>query len=1023
MLSSTKSTVIFRVSSVMRELQANKLFSFGLVCLVSIAVLLASCSSSEPPPTATSRPLSGQPAPTVTSDSTSVPPSVETAPASPDATPGATPQTGDAPATATAAVTNVEPSDTVGPLEPALILQDPAPANRAEALEALVDFAVRAKSSNLTILELFSGGFAVPLLSDGVNVDSASFQQLLKSWDALMPIRERTLAAIDLLDEQESASSSQRNSSRDLASVLPGAFESVRTSAASFFGWVGGSGERSRTRILAVADTMSEPARTQLFTEWRSSYADQTRGIQDAGTFFTKLREGELDSTASQLHTQLLDVSLTSVDAPQYGQIAQDQNATLTQVAFEEGAEGIVKGAEFEIEASAAALNAQFPGISTGREYADQANEWSEYIKDVYENPVGGAADLLSSQIEGQLVNPFGGTASEVLGSDARAELGDAISGIANAAVGTDSAADQPTTDSGAARLGEDVQAAIAINEDPEDGAATVSIAVPDPEDRTITLPEGEFEVNTYGPDNLQTSTDTIVIETGWERTVGAPGTDFDSIVLRSNTVSEEIESKIETPDTVAKWILINTEVNPDNLETEVNVAATQGRFEGTINDWEISETSFSHRDKFVDNDFFYYDTTMNFDWDAPPGEMEPGEEVVLVAGGELSGSHAAPGFVGNTVEYRTSAGLRYEKDDDGNNRINIGVWADGVREGLEANAFSVTIIAPGRGSAGQTFDISAFLWNRAGAWVRWTFEYKEVEAPVYDPPPVTDSDGREIVSIVGDRDGVDPEDEVREECRKFSSELIRNLCDKAPEVEDAVEQLTRERGAALEGLQPVKNCLDLPTPEEVLGCDIARTISEGDPESCRILFDGEIERLCLVGIASTTGDPSAIEGLGDEALRTYVATTGDISVADRFEEPLLHDQAVTFAVILEVGREFSGDGGARIPPANYCSRLQGGYEGTAGWDQAYAESDGSLDPDDEFTSNRNLCEELVMTSRVIHAADQDGGGEAQQVCDSYGTRINHEYWLEGSEQVQREMARQRCGAIFSDVNLIRASN
>ncbi len=941
-----------------------------LAYLMSLALLVASCGQSETTPAQKPTPPGGEPAPTATSSSTPAPQPTQPSPA----------------ATAVSSATATP--------EPAELRQEPVPASEAEALEALVDFVLRAKLSNLAILKLFSGGFQEPLLSANINVDSQAFQGLEDAWASLAPIRERTLAAIEVLEQQQVAASLDGGSSHLVSfGFLPGPFDALRSTAASFFGWVGGSGERSRARILAVTDTMSDADRTQLFAEWHSLHADQAPEIQDAESFFTGLRRGELDSVASRLHGQLLNTSAASVDAPQYAQLAQDQNTLLTQVAFEEGAEGLVRGAEFEVEASVAALNAQFPGIATGRDYTDEANEWVEYVRDVYQDLDQDVVDALGSQVKSQLTEPFGDTVDGTLGATSTVDLGEAISNIAGRPISADSLTEAPTADAGVARLGEDVRTAIAVSQDPTAGGAVLSVAVPDPDNPTITLPEGEYEISSYGAGNELASTDVIVVEAGWERTVGAPGTDVPSFVLRATEVRDELERRIESPETVAKWVRVKTEVNPDNLLTEVDKGATTGRYEGTINDWEISETSYSHHYKEVDNKNLQFDMTSNFGWDASPEEMDPGEEIRLSATGEWSGTYTGGGGIGDTFEYRTDgAGLIYEEDLEGRDRVNIYVWKTAT-DGLLDNGYGVTLVAPG--SFTSTFVVKAFLWNQRGANVRWTYEIQETEIPVYVAPPVAGTYEGDILDIVDTPEGREiVEEDLREECKKFSSILIRYLCHRAPDVEEAVEGLTRERGAALEGLQPA-DCIDLPTQEEILGCDIAKAISAGDAEGCRILFEGDAERMCLLGVASTTGDPTVIEDLGDEALQSYVTTTGDLSVVDQIKDPLLHDQALTLGMWVAASRQlFGGSEDGRIPSASFCSRLRGS----------------SQDPDGEFASNQNMCEQVVMTSRVLHAAGEVGGGDPQQECDAFVQRQEFE-----------EPARQSCQALISDVNLIRS--
>ena len=491
--------------------------------------------------------------------------------------------------------------DSVGDVQISAVVQEPVPADTAEALEALVDFIVRAKLSNLSILEIFSGGFRQELLSPDVQVDSESFEPLLAAWDRLAPIRERTLGAIDRLDQQPRALEAPSSKGLGLAAPTTGPFDAVRDAAIEFFGWVDGSGERSRSRILAIADALPEADRNQLYGEWKQFYSDQAPGVKDADDLFNRLRGGALDSMASRLHTQLLDVSATSVDSPQYANLAQDQNALLTQVAFEEGAEGVVKGAKFNVEASFAALNAQFPRISEGRGYTDKADKWLEYGQQVYEDPTGAAANLLRSQVESQISQPFG-AASAGTGESVGELLAEAVSSIATQTPGFGAPSGDLVGDSGIAGLDREARTAVAIRQDWDGTGPLISVAVPDLEDPIIILPEGEYSVVSFDAKNSVASSGEIVIETGWEKPVGHPLAGIPSQELRLGEIKVQAEEGRLGPETVTIWKRVRTDVNPDNDPTEGNVAATQGRFEGSHNNWDISETSFQQMQHTMDD-------------------------------------------------------------------------------------------------------------------------------------------------------------------------------------------------------------------------------------------------------------------------------------------------------------------------------------------------------------------------------------------------------------------------------------
>ncbi len=289
--------------------------------------------------------------------------------------------------------------------------------------------------------------------------------------------------------------------------------------APAFFGWVNGSGSRSRERIQAITGAMSRPALDQLVREWNQFYPDQAAGVANGEEFKRRLDADELDAQASRLHTQLLDVSLSSVDAPQYGNLAQDENALLVQVAFEEGAEGLKRGAELNVEATLAVLNTAFPGIQDGVDYAKQADEYAEYAGDVYNDPTGAALAVIKDELDERLVEPLGERLDEGFESAFGEDLAGLISDVASDAVGFEvpSEALAAGVDAGFVEFESNVRAALATNEEAGEGEATLTVIVPDEEHLRVALPPGDYDVLVVvgSGDEAMVSDDAVMVTGG----------------------------------------------------------------------------------------------------------------------------------------------------------------------------------------------------------------------------------------------------------------------------------------------------------------------------------------------------------------------------------------------------------------------------------------------------------------------------------------------------------------------------
>ncbi len=378
-------------------------------------------------------------------------------------------------------------------------------------------------------------------------------------------------------------------------------------------------------------------------------------------------------------------MSNTSVDAPRYGQLAQDEGLLLNQVVVEEGIEGLKRGAEFNVDATVAVLKAQFPGTESGTGYADKANEWLDYLGEVYDDPTRGVFDVLRNQVDAQILTPFGEQLDAAFEGVA-GELSGLVSSAAEQLLGFDSpsAALGSAADLGFARLEEGTRAAIAdgdvqqVGGDPRAGLddliPALTVAVPDPEDPVVTLPQGTYDVQGFDEEGVPLTSGVVAVEAGWEKPVGPEASALPTPLLRVQEVEAEVAAEAEasagagadatvTPiPTETRWVKVSPVINPDNDPTEINVEATQGRRTGTVDDWEIAETSFSHRWKDVDNGYTYWDWTFTYSWDAPPDTLEPGEPWPLEASGSRAGEQEYSGFPGEAFEYRLEGGWHADR-------------------------------------------------------------------------------------------------------------------------------------------------------------------------------------------------------------------------------------------------------------------------------------------------------------------------------------------------------------------------
>ncbi|NQE53322.1 hypothetical protein C5S29_06990 [ANME-1 cluster archaeon GoMg3.2] len=167
-----------------------------------------------------------------------------------------------------------------------------------------------------------------------------------------------------------------------------------------------------------------------------------------------------------------------------------------------------------------------------------------------------------------------------------------------------------------------------------------------------------------------------------------------------------------------AKWILVETRVNPDNAPTEfIGGGATPGyytspRANGTLEQFTVSEGRFIYRTKKVDYGYEYYDATFTASFDKPPSTLIPGKNITLTATASGSGTVSERAGGCNAVilfEYRAD-GVNLQGD----------TQAGLCLEFKTDTATSWFIVPPARNKG--EIRIKAFLWNHSPCCVEWVY-------------------------------------------------------------------------------------------------------------------------------------------------------------------------------------------------------------------------------------------------------------------------------------------------------------
>jgi len=181
----------------------------------------------------------------------------------------------------------------------------------------------------------------------------------------------------------------------------------------------------------------------------------------------------------------------------------------------------------------------------------------------------------------------------------------------------------------------------------------------------------------------------------------------------------------------VERWVLNETKINPENLPTKITGPPVEGRYEGSIEDWGVSETSMSLHDKEVDNGYEYFDATFTANFDKPASTLIPGENITL-------SSTSSGGGTVNEGAGGCNTGIHFEYRADG-----VGLKGD-TDTGLclEFNTDTATAwFEVPSARDGSEIKIYAFLWNCGPCGVTWVYKGQKFGIPKATADEVTEYD------------------------------------------------------------------------------------------------------------------------------------------------------------------------------------------------------------------------------------------------------------------------------------------
>jgi len=273
-----------------------------------------------------------------------------------------------------------------------------------QQIETLVRFLVGVDNVRLTYFEIVSNGFQTPLFAGDSSLSWSDEEKLMDTFSALGD-PQTVAAAAQAFVSRAGASASFDPGQVSLAAPLPGLIDSVL----SFFGILNEENDRARQEILAMYDAIKTPGEKE--ESFSALDERQLGGAANFDEFVEKVRNGEIKDLTSVRRDLMTFGPMEGI----MQDLNPDSNRPGGEIIHRVGGEAVTRGAELNVEVIKSVLSAAFPGIDQGFDYADKANEWAEYIHQVYTDPLqalgdtikGQATDAIKNQIKSQFQTLF----------------------------------------------------------------------------------------------------------------------------------------------------------------------------------------------------------------------------------------------------------------------------------------------------------------------------------------------------------------------------------------------------------------------------------------------------------------------------------------------------------------------------------------------------------------------------------------------------------------------------------------
>ncbi len=351
-------------------------------------------------------------------------------------------------------------------------------------VKTLAEFLLLVDYARLSYLEIISNEFSTTPYGVGADIPLSALEPM------------ETLFAEMAKSDKQVTEAAQVFQARALATIsyVPGKatlsvkrWFNVVDKLRAFFGLNHTNAESARNEILMVYDALPPDQRAEAFD---MVDPNNRGGAQTYEEFVQKIKDGEIsDNTA-------LGARREFHGDPFYAETVQNavpgMNRPHINIAHQEGSAAVAAGAELYVEIIKSVLTTQFPDIKNGFEYAEKADKWSNYVRDLLTDPTKAFENYTTDQIK------------EYLSDQIKADLGEMNPGLDDDEIGeiAGALADRITQ-----QAVEDVKAGGGMIVD-----AVGGLIKTEPADTAETQPADETEVEIEKATETETETETETV-------------------------------------------------------------------------------------------------------------------------------------------------------------------------------------------------------------------------------------------------------------------------------------------------------------------------------------------------------------------------------------------------------------------------------------------------------------------------------------------------------------------------------